>query len=1563
MITHIYYISQKLLGRIGAQIGRLAILLLYLGLSTFVITEMSFAAITIGVNASDLTAGNKVILYDSSGELYKECDTSSCFDAATGGPFTLNAYPVPGWNFVEWGTGETDNPIIDLNITDNIYIAFFNGAPVAVGDTYATDEDTDLNVAAPGVLGNDTDVDGNGLTAAVVSGPLSGVLTLNADGSFSYTPNADFNGSDSFTYAANDGTVDSNEATVTITVNPINDTPVAVGDTYATDEDTDLNVAAPGVLGNDTDVDGNGLTAAVVSGPLSGVLTLNADGSFSYTPNADFNGSDSFTYAANDGTVDSNEATVTITVNPINDTPVAVGDTYATDEDTDLNVAAPGVLGNDTDVDGNGLTAAVVSGPLSGVLTLNADGSFSYTPNADFNGSDSFTYAANDGTVDSNEATVTITVNPINDTPVAVGDTYATDEDTDLNVAAPGVLGNDTDVDGNGLTAAVVSGPLSGVLTLNADGSFSYTPNADFNGSDSFTYAANDGTVDSNEATVTITVNPINDTPVAVGDTYATDEDTDLNVAAPGVLGNDTDVDGNGLTAAVVSGPLSGVLTLNADGSFSYTPNADFNGSDSFTYAANDGTVDSNEATVTITVNPINDTPVAVGDTYATDEDTDLNVAAPGVLGNDTDVDGNGLTAAVVSGPLSGVLTLNADGSFSYTPNADFNGSDSFTYAANDGTVDSNEATVTITVNPINDTPVAVGDTYATDEDTDLNVAVPGVLGNDTDVDGNGLTAAVVSGPLSGVLTLNADGSFSYTPNADFNGSDSFTYAANDGTVDSNEATVTITVNPINDTPVAVGDTYATDEDTDLNVAAPGVLGNDTDVDVDFLTAALVSGTSNGLLTLNADGSFTYTPNGNFNGADSFTYKANDGNLDSNVTTVTITVNPVNDAPVADDDAYATDEDIALTVSAPGVLDGDSDIDGDVLTATVLSGPSSGTLTLNADGSFTYTPNANFNGSDSFTYTMSDGHGGSDTAAVTITVNAVNDPPVAENNAATTDEDAAVTTVNVLGNDNDVEGDTLSVSSFDSASTAGGTVAYNGDGTFTYTPPDDFNGTDKFTYKANDGFADSNSADVTIQVYAVNDAPSFAGGGDQNAMENAGTQTVTSWATNILAGPANESAQKLTFSVSNTNNAIFSDQPSIDPGTGTLTYTPVSEGTATVTVVLRDNGGTDRGGVDQSAPQTFEITVTDSDPVAEIQYTITSDPPVEPMDVVFNDNTISYDGINRTWDFGDGITSSDSNPTHNYNHQGTYTVTLTVVEPDGDTDTATTTITVADAVPEADFLAAPSAGPVPLVVAFENRTDTTAEKPDPLSVIIWDFGDGATQTSVENPVHTYGTPGSYTVTLTVRDSDGSEDSASIIVTAEAVENDTDADGDGWYISQGDCNDNDATINPGATEICGDGIDQDCFDGDRDCATLTGCIDLADTPLEVNTASGTANIMLAIDDSGSMDWEIMTTDGDDGLFWIGNDDYYYLYESDDNVNSPSVWPVLGKFDSNANKDEANEVQRRMWKARWSGYNVIYYNPAYEYEPWYGESERGREHAQGASDAGGGNPKPGPQCHLF
>ncbi len=862
----------------------------------------------------------------------------------------------------------------DSNLaTATITVSGVNDAPVAANEGYSTNEDTPLNVAAAGVLANDSDVEGNTLSAVLVTGPANGSLTLNADGSFSYTPNGNYNGTDSFTYRANDGAANSNLATVTITVNAVNDAPVAANESYSTSEDTPLNVAAAGVLANDSDVDGNPLTAVLVSGPGSGSLTLNANGSFSYTPNANFNGTDSFTYRANDGTANSNVATVTLTVNAVNDTPVAANESYSINEDTPLNVAAAGVLANDSDVDGNPLTAVLVSGPASGSLTLNANGSFSYTPNANFNGTDSFTYRANDGTINSNVATVTITVNAVNDAPVAANDNYSTNEDTPLSVAAAGVLANDSDVDGNPLTAVLVSGPANGSLTLNADGSFSYTPNANFNGSDSFTYRANDGTANSNLATVTITVNAVNDAPAAAGDSYSTNEDTPLSVTASGVLANDSDVDGNPLSAVLVSGPANGSLTLNANGSFSYTPNANFNGTDSFTYRANDGTANSNLATVTITVNAVNDAPVAANDNYSTNEDTPLSVAAAGVLANDSDVDGNPLSAVLVSGPANGSLTLNANGSFSYTPNANFNGSDSFTYRANDGTANSNLATVTITVNAVNDAPAAAGDSYSINEDTPLSVAAAGVLANDSDVEGNPLTAVLVSGPANGSLTLNANGSFSYTPNANFNGSDSFTYRANDGTTNSNLATVTITVNAVNDAPVAAGESYSTNEDTPLNVAAAGVLANDSDVDGNPLSAVLVSGPANGSLTLNANGSFSYTPNANFNGTDSFTYRANDGTANSNLATVTITVNAVNDAPVANNDGYTINEDTPLNLAAAGVLTNDSDVDGNPLTAVVVSGPINGSLTLNADGSFSYTPNANFNGTDSFTYRANDG--------------------------------------------------------------------------------------------------------------------------------------------------------------------------------------------------------------------------------------------------------------------------------------------------------------------------------------------------------------------------------------------------------------------------------------------------------------------------------------------------------------------------------------------------------------------------------------------------------------
>jgi hypothetical protein len=409
--------------------------------------------------------------------------------------------------------------------------------------------------------------------------------------------------------------------------------------------------------------------------------------------------------------------------------PTAGDVSYQMNANDTLNVDAPDGLLSDADNPfGNPLTAVVVDGPGNGQVAVNEDGSFTYTPNADFTGTDSFTFYITDGFDNTDTATATITV--FDSTPVAGDVSYQMNATDTLTVDAPnGVLSNASDPLGNPLSAVVVNGPSNGQLTLNDDGSFVYTPNADFTGTDTFTFQATDGTFTSAPATATITVNPL--APVAGDVSYQVLQNGVLNVDAPnGVLSNASDPLGNPLSAVVVDGPSNGQLTLNNDGSFTYTPNAGFSGTDTFTFQATDGT--SNSATATATVLVTDPTPIAGGVSYQVAANSVLTVTAPnGVLQSATDPFGNPLSAVVVNGPTNGQLTLNGDGSFTYTPNSGFSGTDTFTFQATDGTYTSAPATATIAVNApprINLTPalrlqVATIFTHSLEYDTTLVTA------------------------------------------------------------------------------------------------------------------------------------------------------------------------------------------------------------------------------------------------------------------------------------------------------------------------------------------------------------------------------------------------------------------------------------------------------------------------------------------------------------------------------------------------------------------------------------------------------------------------------------------------------------------------------------------------------------------------------------------------------------------------------------------------------------------------------------------------------------------------
>ncbi|WP_455209185.1 tandem-95 repeat protein [Kaarinaea lacus] len=296
-------------------------------------------------------------------------------------------------------------------------------APVANDDSITTDEDVAaLNVD---VAVNDTDVDGdiNVASVAIAAQALHGTAVSNGDGTVNYTPAPNYNGTDSFTYTVRDVANNiSNAATVSVTVNPVNDAPVASADSYSTTQDTVLNVAALGVLVNDNDVDGDSLTAVLDTDvdPLSGSLTLNTDGSFSFAPAAGFTGDASFTYHANDGTAevnaDSNVVTVTISVNPVvNQAPVA-NDDYATvtrNIGGSTNSVVVNVVTNDTDSDGSivASSVAITTQPRKGSVVNNGDGTVTYTPGAGKNGSDAFAYTVNDNDgATSNAATVRISI-------------------------------------------------------------------------------------------------------------------------------------------------------------------------------------------------------------------------------------------------------------------------------------------------------------------------------------------------------------------------------------------------------------------------------------------------------------------------------------------------------------------------------------------------------------------------------------------------------------------------------------------------------------------------------------------------------------------------------------------------------------------------------------------------------------------------------------------------------------------------------------------------------------------------------------------------------------------------------------------------------------------------------------------------------------------------------------------------------------------------------------------------------------------------------------------------
>jgi VCBS repeat-containing protein len=682
----------------------------------------------------------------------------------------------------------------------------------------------------------------------------------------------------------------------------------------------------------------------------------------------------------------------------------------------------------------------------------------------------------------------------------ATDDVLAADANQLRSVAsAQGVFQNDEAGTGGGGGLQVTdfddTSSAGAAVTVNADGGFDYDPRA---------------------ATSLIALPAGQTTADTFKYTASTFENGELTVSAPGVLAGDRDPDTDDSISISASDSISvrgATVSVNADGSFVYDPqnSAVLNAlskddalADTFTYTISDGKGGTDTATVSITVTGVNDPPDADDETEATDESTDVTVAAPGVLDGDNDPDTNDTISISASDSLSqrgAAVTVDSDGSYGYDPRnaAELNALakdqttvDTFTYTISDGKGGESIGAVSITVTGINDPPSTGNDEFDVTENSELAATAPGVMVGDNDPDTTD-TLIVTSGDTvsskGAIVGVGQDGSLSYNPtdSSELNALakdetvvDTFTYTISDGNGGSALGTVSITVTGVNDTPSADDETGETDENGALTVSAPGVLDGDSDPDTnDTLTITDSSTTSSkgATVAVSADGGYTYDPSGSSQlnalstddtSVDTFTYTISDGKGGESIGTVSITVTGVNDPPNAGSESASTAENALLSVSAPGLLAGQKDPDAnDTLTVTAFDATSTrgAAVTVNADGNYDYDPRNSAeldklavteSEVDEFTYTISDGTASdTGTVTVTVTVTGVNDLPTAENDAfdAKANETTQITGLGVLQNDDDPdESDQLIVSGFDALSELGADIIVASDGSFTYDP-------------------------------------------------------------------------------------------------------------------------------------------------------------------------------------------------------------------------------------------------------------------------------------------------------------------------------------------------------------------------------------------------------------------------------------------------------------------------------------------------------------------------------
>ncbi|MCD1413869.1 tandem-95 repeat protein [Vibrio parahaemolyticus] len=1172
--------------------------------------------------------------------------------------------PTADWNGSETLTFTATDPSGE-SISQTVN---FTVAPVAdiVADKATVVEDTPTFIK---VLGNDTfEGDDKLVSLDTNNGPANGTVSVNPDGSVTYTPNDNYVGKDTFTYVVTSGGV-SESTTVEVNVTPVNDAPVAKDDIATTQEDTAVTID---VLSNDTDVDGDKLSLQSASVPEAQGKVEIVDGKLVFTPAENFNGDAEIIYTVTDGQL-ADEAKVTVTVNPVNDAPtIKVDAVESITEDavsTDTVVATLTV--RDTDTPEDQLTVSLENNSNGYFVLVGNEVKLTQTGVDAVNNDElnlknlTISASVSDGVNPTASDSDSLVVNRVNDAPTvenAIADQVLSEDFASYTIDL-----NDAFKDSDSALNFSVSGN-SNVLVSIENGIATISPTADWNGSETLTFTATDPSGESVSQTVNFTVAPVAD---IVADKTTVVEDTPTIIK---VLGNDTfEGDDKVVSLDTNNGPANGTVSVNPDGSVTYTPNDNYHGADSFTYIVTSGGV-SESTTVNVDVTPVNDAPVAKDDIATTQEDTAVTID---VLPNDTDVDGDKLSIQSASAPEAQGKVEIVDGKLVFTPAENFNGDAEITYTVTDGQL-TDEAKVTVTVNPVNDAPtIKVDAVESITEDavsTDTVVATLEVA--DTDTPEDQLTVSLENNS-NGYFVLVGDevkltqAGVDAVNNDELNLKDlTISASVSDGVNPTANDSDSLVVNRVNDAPTvenAIADQELS-EDFDVYTIDLNEVFKDSDSSLKFS----VSGNDNIQISI-VNGVATITPTADWNGKETITFTAKDPSGESVNQTVDFTV-----APVVDIEADSADV-VEDTPTIINVLGNDTFESTDKLVSLdAENGPKNGTVIVNNDGTVTYTPDDNYVGKDTFTYVVTSG-GVSESTTVEVNVTPVNDAPVAKDDTAITDEDTPVT-IDVLPNDNDIDGDKLSIQSA-SVPEAQGKVEIV-DGKLVFTPAENFNGQAEITYTVTDGQL-TDEAKVTVTVNPVNDAPTIKVDAVESITEDAvNTDTVVA---TLTVRDTDTPEDQLTVSLENNSNGYF-----------VLVGNEVKLTQAGVDAVNNDELNLKDLTISASVSDGVNPTANDSDSL--IVNRVNDAPTVENA---IADQELSEDFATYTIDLNDAFKDSDSalnfsvsgnsnvlvsiengiatiSPTADWN--GSETLTFTATDPSGESVSQTVDFTVAPVV-------------------------------------------------------------------------------------------------------------------------------------------------------------------------------------------------------------------------------------------------------------------------------------------